>query len=313
MSAEGLSGQRTVIDRQDALFPKALEMIPRPPKRLYVVGNPGALECGLAVIGARKSTPYGISCARRFAGIAAQKGVAIISGGARGCDSEAHKAALEAGGRTVVFLGGGCDRIYPAEHKGLFQRIIDTGGAVVSENPWDFDPLPYTFRARNRLIAGLAQAVLIVEAGLPSGTFSTADEAIDAGREVWAVPGCITSANARGSNRLILQGALPVVDDETFEDALLRVFGALKWPHGDDEDGDSSGGVSAFGADDAERSIVEAILAQPLSMDELYGLANGLFGEETFRSRLSVILVEAESMGLIARQADGRWCGRYAG
>ena len=128
----------------------------------------------------------------------------------------------------MAFLGGGCDRLYPAEHEGLFQRIVDGGGAVVSEHVWDEDPKPYRFRLRNRLIAGLARATLIVEAGLPSGTFSTADEALAANRDVLVVPGAITAASSRGANRLIYQGATPVIDDETFEDALFSLFGCLK-------------------------------------------------------------------------------------
>lgn len=99
-----------------------------------------------------------------------------------GCDSQAHKSALEANGTTVAVLGGGCDQLYPKKNKALFQEIVNKGGAVISEHFWSFPPLPYQFRARNRIIAGLSRATLIVEAGLPSGTFSTADEALEAGR-----------------------------------------------------------------------------------------------------------------------------------
>ncbi|MFR7405007.1 MAG: DNA-processing protein DprA [Coriobacteriaceae bacterium] len=191
-------------------------------------GPPRRAGRGLAVVGARRATPYGRGCAKRFAAAAAERGVAIISGGARGCDAVAHEAALAAGAPTVAFLGGGCNQLYPAENAGLFQRIVAAGGAVVSEHEWDFPPQPHTFRARNRLIAGLSRATLIVEAGLPSGTFSTADEALLAGREVWVVPGAITSAASKGANRLLYQGALPIVDDEAFADALFSTFGCLK-------------------------------------------------------------------------------------
>ena len=220
-----LEGERFELALEDSLFPKALKSIPHPPARLYGVGRPGALAEGLAVVGARRATPYGRGCAKRFAAAAAERGVAIISGGARGCDAVAHEAALAAGAPTVAFLGGGCNQLYPAENAGLFQRIVAAGGAVVSEHEWDFPPQPHTFRARNRLIAGLSRATLIVEAGLPSGTFSTADEALLAGREVWVVPGAITSAASKGANRLLYQGALPIVDDEAFADALFSTFG----------------------------------------------------------------------------------------
>ena len=195
-----LKGPRTVVERGDAAFPAALGVVHDPPERLYVLGDPAALVEGLAVVGARKATPYGLGCAQRFASAAARRGIVVISGGARGCDAQAHRAALAAGCPTVAFLGGGCDQLYPAAHYRLFQDIVDAGGAVVSERPWDHPPMPYAFRARNRLIAGLARATLIVEAGLPSGTFSTADEALAANREVLVVPGAITSASSRGAN-----------------------------------------------------------------------------------------------------------------
>lgn len=291
----GLKGERSVIDQASNSFPAALKDISRPPEKLYVIGDPGAMVPGLAVIGARKATPYGLSCARRFARIAAEKGVTIISGGARGCDSESHRAALEAEGPTVVFLGGGCDCVYPPEHFGLFQKIIDSGGAVASEQPWGFAPLPYTFRERNRLIAGLADAVLIVEAGLPSGTFSTADEALEAGKEVLVVPGAITSAFSRGSNRLLYQGATPIVDDESFEDALFNACGVLKRP--------DANGHAAQIAD----PIIEAVRAQPLDSDALLALAESVFGPAEARSCLMQHLIKAEAANLIARQPDGKW------
>ncbi len=293
-----LIGERHEFGMDDPRYPEALRVVPEPPKRLYVVGDPAALEPGLAVVGARKATPYGLGCARRFAGIAAQKGVNIISGGARGCDSEAHRAALDAGGRTVVFLGGGCDEIYPPEHRGLFQRVVDAGGAVASEHPWGFVPLPFTFRARNRLIAGLADAVLIVEAGLPSGTFSTADEALSAGKDVLVVPGAITSSTSAGANRLLLQGAMPVVDDSSFEDALFQVCGVLKWPQQ----------KSPREADPSTSDpIIQAIRAEPLLVDDLYPIAVQAFGQENAQALLMQRLVEAEMEGIVARQPDGRW------
>lgn len=219
-----LRGPRHEVVRGQAGFPAALAEIPRPPKRLYVVGSLSALRAGLAVVGARKSTPYGRSAAKLFAGRAAQWGVCVVSGGARGCDAHAHEAALANGGQTVAFLGGGCDVPYPWQNADLFQRIVDAGGAVVSEYSWEVPPLPYGFRARNRLIAGLARATLIVEAGLPSGTFSTADEALAANREVLAVPGSIFSKTSAGSNALLAQGATPMIDAESLDAVLARLF-----------------------------------------------------------------------------------------
>lgn len=128
----------------------------------------------------------------------------------------------------MVVLGGGCDCIYPESNRDLFQEVVDKGGAVISEHHWQFPPMPYTFRARNRIIAGLSRATLIVEAGLPSGTFSTADDALSSNREVLVVPGAITSPTSRGANRLLYQGATPIVDEETFEDVIFNLYGCLK-------------------------------------------------------------------------------------
>ena len=306
-----LRGPRAELAPGDGAFPAALARVPDPPRRLYVVGDPGALQEGLAVVGARKATPYGTGCARRFAGAAARRGVVVISGGARGCDAAAHEAALAEGAPTVAFLGGGCDEPYPAAHAGLFQRIVDGGGAVASEQLWDRKPRPYMFRQRNRLIAGLARAVLIVEAGLPSGTFSTADEALAANRDVLVVPGAITAASSRGANRLLYQGALPVVDDETFEDALFSLFGCLRqeqWPPAG-EHAAAAGAVrpgmrpSALAAN----PVAAALAAEPLGMEDLYAVARASCGSAEPRAWLMERLVEAERTGLVARYPDGRW------
>ena len=297
---QALYGPRCVLRPGDAQFPAQLASIPRPPKALYVVGDPSALEAGLAVVGARKATPYGIGCARRFAEAAARRGVCIISGGARGCDAAAHEAALAAGAKTVVFLGGGCDKPYPAEHAALFERIANSGGAVVSEHPWDAPPLPQRFRLRNRLIAGLARAVLIVEAGLPSGTFSTADEALAAGRDVLAVPGAITSAASRGANRLLYQGATPVVDDDSFNDALFSLFGCLK------QETFERHSAGQGGAEPPD-ALASALAAQPMGMEELYELAKRHCGEDDPRSWLMRRLAAGEQAGAFARYPDGRF------
>ena len=290
-----LQGARCIVQRGDALYPQSLETVRYPPEKLYIIGSTEALVPGLAVIGARKATPYGRACARRFAQIAAEKGICIISGGAKGCDSEAHRAALDVGGKTAVFLGGGCDKIYPAEHFQLFQEIIGSGGALVSEHAWDVSPRPAFFRQRNRLIAGLADALLIVEAGLPSGTFGTADDALDYGKEVFVVPGAITSNTSRGSNRLLLQGATPIVDEDSFEDALFNTFSMLK----------SSNNVA--NDDEEDDPIVAAIRAEPLSIDRLLEVARRICGENDPSSFLMERIALGETGGKIARQPDGRW------
>ena len=296
MSATSLDGSRFVIDIASESYPASLRELPNAPEKLYVVGSVDALQPGLAVIGARKATPYGLSCSSHFSRIAAEKGVCIVSGGARGCDAEAHRSALAAHSPTVVFLGGGCDCVYPPEHRGLFQRIADAGGAVVSEHAWNVRPMPYAFRARNRLIAGLAEVVLIVEAGLPSGTFSTADEALAMGKEVLVVPGAITSTTSHGSNRLLYQGAIPVVDDESFEDVLFSTMGMLKRELVQDDT-----------PKEAQSLLIDALRAQPMSSDELFQLALKLHGESDARSAMMTEIAQAEARGIIARYRDGRW------
>lgn len=296
-------GPRWEIVQGDAGYPEALLRADKPPERLYVIGDPAALEEGLAIVGARKATPYGAGCARRFARMAAERGVVVISGGARGCDGAAHEAALAAGGRTVAFLGGGPDVAYPSEHAGLFQRIVDGGGALVSEHPWGTAPLPWMFRNRNRLIAALARTTLIVEAGLPSGTFSTADYALTASRDVLVVPGAITAASSRGANRLLYQGATPVVDDDSFSDALFSLFGCLK-----QQEAPAGKGKGAAARTKAPTCPIAAALAvEPLSMESLLGIAAHNCGNEDPRTWLAVRLAEAEAAGTAARYPDGTW------
>lgn len=295
-----LEGERSVIDSRSEAFPDALLRIPEPPHRLFVVGNPGALKEGLAVVGARKATPYGIGCAARFAGIAAECGIVIISGGARGCDAEAHKAAVRSKVQTVVFLGGGCDCVYPTENLGLFQQVVDCGGAVVSEQSWDYPPLRWMFRARNRLIAGLAKATLIVEAGLPSGTFSTADEALSANKEVLVVPGAITSRQSMGANRLIYQGATPVVDDETFHDQLFSIFGVMSpLSQKPDEPGGKASRV--------EKRLLAALEAEQLSVDRLLALVKKEMPGVDSMQWLMMWLSDQQKRGRIAKYPGGRY------
>lgn len=299
-----LSGPRFEIALDDEAYPDVLRHIPRPPERIYGIGDRKVLREGIAVVGARKATPYGIGCAKRFAQQAAERGIVIISGGARGCDSVAHEAALAAGTPTVVVLGGGCDEAYPVQNIGLFQRVIDAGGVVISEQEWTFVPLPWCFRERNRIIAGLARATLIVEAGLPSGTFSTADEAIAAGREVLVVPGAITSKQSRGANRLLYQGAVPVVDDESFADQMAVLFGALEQKRYDmpvECDRESPLGVSA------EKLLLDAVRAEPLDLDALKVLAQECKPAGEALTWLMVWLAKAQRKKWIAQYPDGRY------
>jgi len=288
-----LEGPRAHLKPGDKAFPSVLSEIPDPPSELYCIGNVDALQEGLAVIGARKATPYGKRYTEQFARIAAERGIVIISGGAYGCDSLAHRAALSVGGRTVVFLGGGCDEVYPAQHYSLFQEVIDKGGVVVSELPWTYPALPFTFLHRNRLIAGLAKATLIVEAGLPSGTFSTADAALSANKDVLVVPGAISSKTSAGSNRLLYQGATPVVDEETYNDILFQIFGTLKQelPERKKEKGRAS-------------LLLRALEAEPLRTQEILKMPDFA---KLKHSELLLQLAKLEKEKKICRYPDGRY------
>lgn len=304
-------GPRYTLQLGKEGYPESLLQIPDPPEKLFVVGNLDALQDGLAVIGARKATPYGASAARRFATQAAQRGITIISGGAMGCDSQAHQGALDAGGQTVAVLGSGCDVPYPQRNTELFQRIIDEGGALVSEQEWEFPPLPYTFRARNRIIAGLARATLIAEAGLPSGTFSTADDALASNRDVLVVPGPITSPTSLGANRLIYQGATPIIDAETFDDVISSLFGLLRMEDARTKEKKKAEGDVALVEPEDEDDLLAALCANPMRLDQMLALEwNGAPKEGEESQRLSWLMFQLatyERDGLIARFPDGRY------
>ena len=252
---------RCELTPDDRLYPSALHDLPDPPRRLYVRGDPAVLGApSLAVVGSRRATPYGIAVAEMAATVAAQSCIVVVSGGAMGCDQAAGRAALAAGGRHVVVFGSGADVLYPRSAGGLVSRTLARGGAVVSIAPWGAEPRRYAFPKRNRVIAALSRAVCICEAGMPSGTFSTAEAAFEIGREVLAAPGSILSPESRGSNYLIANGACCLTDEESIEMAVSRIFGVLRYERASPEDP---------AADDRERRAMAALIACPLRIDEL--------------------------------------------
>ena len=198
------------VARDDPGFPARLRTIHDPPLGLFVRGVPRQLDDRptIAVVGARACSPYGSSVAHDLARGLAAAGAVVVSGLARGVDACAHRGALEAG-TTVAVLGCGIDRDYPRAHAALAAQVAAVG-SVVSEYAPGVEPAPWRFPARNRIVAGLAQATLVVEARERSGALITADLALDEGREVLAVPGEITSALSRGTNHLLRLGAVPV-------------------------------------------------------------------------------------------------------
>lgn len=210
------------IARSDARFPKRLRAIFDPPPVLYLrgAGDPELLRGrAVAVVGARSCSPYGAQVARMLGRELAAARLLVVSGLARGIDGEAHRGALEAGGPTVGVLGCGIDRDYPAVNATLSRRMEEEG-LVVSEYEPGVEPAPWRFPARNRIIAGLCEAVVVVEARERSGALITADFALEEGREVFAVPGEITSALSAGTNALLKLGATPLTGAGDVLDAL---------------------------------------------------------------------------------------------
>lgn len=297
-----LKGNRFEIPYGAPDYPSIFKELKHPPKCIYGIGEKSALTEGISIIGARKATPYGKSVAYHFAGIAAEKEICVISGGALGCDSEGHRAAVDKQKQSVVVLGGGCDAIYPKKNFSLFQAVIDNGGAVISEQAWETPPMRYMFRARNRLIAALARATLIVEAGLPSGTFSTADEALSMNRDVLVVPGAITSANSMGANRLIYQGATPIIDNDTFLDQLEAIYGIRKAKTLDNDF------IRENNLTKLDEVVLSAIYAEPLSTEDILDIFKESGSSTgTALQDMMMWLNIAKNKGWISQYPDGKY------
>lgn len=200
------------IFREDPDYPPLLEQIFDPPQVLYFKGDPRLFQLPMvAIVGARKASPYGLAAAEKISRELAKAGLCVVSGMARGIDSAAHKGALSVNGPTVAVLGCGVDVVYPAENRRLMSELINRG-LVVSEFPPGTGPAAGNFPVRNRIISGLAKGVLIIEAAEKSGSLITADCALEQGRDVFAVPGQITNPLNKGAHKLIKQGAKLVED-----------------------------------------------------------------------------------------------------
>jgi DNA processing protein len=245
------------IRRGERGYPPLLARIPDPPASLWLRGeaSPALLaDPAVAIVGARACSGYGRSVARMLAGGVAEAGAVVISGLARGIDGEAHRGALAVAGRTVAVLGCGVDRDYPAAHARLAGAIVAAGGLVVSEYEPGVEPAPWRFPARNRIIAGLASATVVVEARERSGALITADFALEDGREVLAVPGEITSSLSAGANGLLRQGATPA----TSVADVLEAIGLEPRP-----------APGAAPTDPSAAAILEAIAEGAATADEL--------------------------------------------
>ncbi len=272
--------QADIISYWDADYPADLKSIHDPPAILYVRGKLPTID-SLAVVGSRLASPAGIALTARICLAIAETGITIVSGLARGIDSAAHRAALDAGGLTIAVLGCGIDRIYPPEHDRLFNQIIKSG-AVISEYPPGTPPLPGHFPGRNRIISGLSKGVLIVEAARKSGSLITADFALEQGREVFAIPGAVTANNSDGVNSLLKDGAHLVTETRDITEVL--------WPQQPTRT-ISPANIINLELSKIELDIVQHLDSDPIHIDDL-ARKSGLTPME-----LSVILLQLEILG----------------
>lgn len=287
MSAAAVESIGAVRKLRRRELPELLRQIHDPPPTLFLRGGADVevlWRPAVAIVGARACSTYGAQVARMLGRELAASGLVVVSGLARGVDGEAHRGALDAGGVTVAVLGCGIDRDYPAAHTELARRICERG-LVVSEYEPGVEPAPWRFPARNRIIAGLTAATVIVEARERSGALITADFALEDGREVFAVPGEITSMLSTGTNRLLRQGATPLTSTED----VLELFGLSP---GQRPPAPTLSIVAA--------KLLERLADGAVSADELARAT------ELEPGRLAAGLAELELAGLVA-EAEGRY------
>ena len=277
----------TVLTWEDEVYPARLKQIDQPPPVLYVRGTlTGEDDWAVAVIGTRRISAYGRQVTEDVAGFLARNGVTVVSGLARGVDAVAHQAALKNGGRTLAVLGCGVDRVYPPEHAQLAEKML-ASGALLSDYAPGTPPDASNFPPRNRIISGLTMAVVVVEAGETSGALITAQFAADQGREVFAVPGNILAPQSKGTNRLIAEGARPLLSAQDLLDVLnlTRVNQQREVRR-------------ALPADEVESKLLAVLSHEPIHMDEIR-IQTGLPIE-----RVSATLVMMELKGMV-RQVGG--------
>ncbi len=302
----------TLIPISDDAYPALLRAIPNPPPILYVRGeiNTEHDRYPVALVGSRACTPYGIEQTERFAGMLASAGLTIVSGGARGVDTAAHRAAMRMNGRTVAVLGCGLARCYPPENQELFDEIADGRGAVVSELPMETNPSAENFPMRNRIISGLSLGVLVVEAAAGSGALITARLATEEhGREVMALPGRVDSPASEGSNDLLKRAGAALVMHpsdviDQLESPARHLFnGVHEHRYGDSNSPpDDDFGLGSSNLNDDQRAILRT-LDDAMSLDDLVrrsGLDASIVRTEITMLELSR-LIERRG-GLISRR-----------
>ena len=283
-----------IITYNSPEYPENLKNIYDPPPYLYVKGEIKKDDAAaIAVVGSRSASEYGMKVTEEISRSLAARGITIISGMARGIDSCAHQAALSALGRTIAVLGSGIDVVYPPENKKLYSAIA-AQGAVVSEYPMGTEPNSYNFPARNRIISGLSQGVLVIEASPKSGSLITARLALEQGRDVFAVPGNVYSFKSRGTNSLLRSGAKLV---ETARDILEELPFAAAGPAQKEKAEDSR--INSLGPE--VKKVYALIQEAPVHIDEL------LLQSKLSNGKLSSVLLDLELTGLIKQQPGKRF------
>ena len=244
-----------ILELRDKEYPRHLREIPGPPKQLYVLGKlPEEQIPTVAVIGARDCSEYGRYVASGLGAALARQGIQVVSGMARGIDGISQEAALDAGGSSFAVLGSGVDVCYPAANRRLYEKLKLTGG-ILSEYPPGTPPASWNFPPRNRIVSGLSDAVVVVEAREKSGTLITVDMALEQGREVYVVPGRVTDPLSGGCNRLIKLGAGILLKTEDFIEELREVC-AKKGVRGGSEGADAGEAPGAEGLTEAQRALL---------------------------------------------------------
>lgn len=275
-----------LITRGSECYPRSLEHIAKPPHLLFCKGHPNLNdELLVSIVGTRRADGYGIRHTRRIAKELAEKGACIVSGLALGVDAAAHWGALDAKGRTIAVLGGALDKLYPAENRALMDRIIKSGGSVVSEYPPGVAPTRFSFVQRNRIVAGMSAGVLVTQAPHKSGALSTVNYALEEGREVFALPGDIDRFGSQLPNKLIAEGAHPVSTGDDMLNLLLaavhRSAPVRKEKHADKapQQIEMKPTAPARSLDAMEQKIYDQLLIGDLDFDAL-SERTGIAGDE---------------------------------
>ena len=247
-----------ILTWEDETYPQRLKEIDQPPPVLYIRGDYSPDDLfAVAIVGTRRVTAYGRQITEELAAYLAAHGITVISGLARGVDAIAHQTALKAGGRTIGVLGSGVDKIYPPEHRGLAEKMMESG-AILSDYAPGTPPDASNFPPRNRIISGLSLAVVVIEAGETSGALITAEFAAEQGREVFAVPGSILAPQSKGTNKLIQNGALPLLSVND----LMQVLDLTRM-------GEQKTARKVIPTDETEARLMNVLSEEPVHIDEI--------------------------------------------